>query len=116
MLAPVVIGPGVVHAPVRARERLLAFDKRVTQLVKDHLGEAVVGIERLVITDRERAAAIGGRVRVGRAHDREANATRGPYPHLCKWIDVPICDHAWHALTASTKTCGCDQRFLKVET
>jgi len=29
VLAPVVIGAGVVHAPVGARERLLAFDERV---------------------------------------------------------------------------------------
>jgi hypothetical protein len=98
VLAPVVIGPRVVHAPVRGRERLLALDERVAELVEDHLREAVVRVERLVVPDRERAAAVSRGVRIRRADHPEPDPACGTDPHLRKWIDVPICDLSRHGL------------------
>ena len=105
MLAPIVIGAGVVHAPIGARERFLALDERVTQLVKDHLGEAVVGVERLDGPDRERAAAIGRRIRVRRPDHLQADAARGREPDLRQRIDIASGYLAGHGLASSTKTC-----------
>ena len=97
VLAPVVIGAGVVHAPVGPRERVLALDERVAQLVEDHLGEAVVGVERRVVADRERAAAVGRGVRVRRAHHAQADPARSAEPDLRQRIDVAMGDLACHA-------------------
>src|SRR5690606_37342784 len=52
----------VVEAPVGDAEVLLALDERVTELVEDHLREAIVGIERLARAERERALSVGGGV------------------------------------------------------
>ena len=64
------------------------LDERVAELVEDHLREAVVGVERGGVADRERAAAVGGGVGVWRANDSQPDATGSTDPHLCKWIDV----------------------------
>jgi hypothetical protein len=108
VLAPVVIGAGVVHAPVGAGEGGLAFDEGVAELVEDHLGEAVVRIEGGGVADREGAVAVGGGVGVRGADDAQADAARGAQPDLGKGIDVVVGDLARHG--AASTTVGTDVR------
>ena len=98
MLAPVVLGAGVVHPPVRLRERVLALDERVAELVEDHLREAVVRIERVVRRDRERAGTVGRGVRVARPLHAQPDPARRAEPHLGERVDVAMGDVASHAV------------------
>jgi hypothetical protein len=71
--------------------------------VKDHLAEAVVGVELGVDGDRERAPSIGRCISVRRPDNAKADPTRGAEPDLRERIDVAVRDFAWHAQASSRK-------------
>ena len=101
--APGVAVGLVVEAPVDPLEGVLALDQRVAELVEDHLGERVVGVERGVVTDDQRAGALAraGRrvagVRVRRPDDPQADPGGAVDPDLRERVDVTVLDGPGHA-------------------
>ena len=79
VLAHGVLGD-VVEPPVRRRHGALPFGDRVTELVKDQLRERVVGVERVVGADGDRAAPVAGGVRLACARDRKSDRAGGLAP------------------------------------
>lgn len=91
-----VIVAGVAQAPVFFRQRRLAFDERVAELVQNHLREAIVWVERLRGPDEERSFAIGGGEDLGRPHDGEPDGAGAADPEDVERVLIASSDRARH--------------------
>jgi len=89
----------VLHAPVHAALAALARHQRVTQLVKDQLRQAVVGVEVLAAAQRQHALAIERRVHLARAHDLDRELASTREPDQVERVVVALFDRA-HGQTA----------------
>jgi len=78
----------VVQAKVRDLETLHAFDQGVTELVKDHLRQAVIGVERARSADRHDTTPVGRGIDFWGSHDSEADARGDRQPDRVERIQV----------------------------
>ena len=83
-LVAIVVG----QAPVRLGEAVFPLHQRVTQLVQDHLRQAVVVIQILLRSQKQVAFSVGVRVAVRRASHRESQLVSRRDPDVIERVDV----------------------------
>jgi hypothetical protein len=86
----------VVETEVSDAEALHAFDQRVTQLVKDHLCQAIIGVERAGGADGHDALPVRRGVDLRRAFDSEANALSHRKPNRVERIPIAVLGLSFH--------------------
>lgn len=82
----------IVEAPVGEAQAVGPFAQGVADLVQNHLGERVVGIERLGRADRKDAGAVPRGIYLGAADDLDPHLRSGVGPDKVERIGVGFGD------------------------
>ena len=86
----------VVEAEVRHTEAALAFDQGVTELVEDHLRQAVVGVEGARGPNGHDALSIRRRIDLCRADYTKADAVGDGEPDRVEGVEVDVGRVSFH--------------------